>query len=636
MKTLEELLYYCEEPEPVGAVLLTGEWGCGKTYLIDNELKASLKDKACLIRISLFGITTIDGIHMAVKQAWISEYNRDKKWKSVAEKAQQGKEFVGKLEFLPEWVRGIATTDWQAFIEITNTIEEKPVILVFDDLERCCLDTVDVLGAINDYCENHKFHTIIVANQDKMRSSAETVAVPIEFEIDTYENKDDTDPINRATGKIKHKSLKESDELSYNEIKEKIIHRTVQYIPYYAGIVNAVIEKTKYQNDKYKDFVKQCEEGILELFAPDRNAYIESQNSKRPHNIRSLKCAIRDFYRVYGILVENDFEDIDKWFYSFISYVIAYKANIAKEGHYGTLFSDKDVQELYPAFQNCYMFGTVKKWVLRGVWDVDALTHEIGVALSKKKAETPSDIVRTHRIMDVEEEVVIEGFPQVVEMAYTGELSLDEYVYFIQNNCWGRYYKFELPVSVDWGKVQIGITIAIKSLLDSKKEGQQLHSVIGEDNREYFTEDEWSAYQLIEEFQSGNLLMFNNNKVLYIEEMRKDAFTAFTVCQNKRFNMFDEEMAIVTAEAYARGGNSEKNQFASYFHDMWRGNIMSQDIKTEESLIGFRKLHALLDKQKEGYVKCGKVFAVRHTENFIRHLDDIIEKMEGNLNQSEV
>ena len=74
-----------------------------------------------------------------------------------------------------------------------------------------------------------------------------------------------------------------------------------------------------------------------------------------------------------------------------------------------------------------------------------------------------------------------------------------------------------------------------------------MHSVIGEDNREYFTEDEWSAYQLIEEFQSGNLLMFNNNKVLYIEEMRKDAFTAFTVCQNKRFNMFDEEMAIVTA-----------------------------------------------------------------------------------------
>lgn len=636
MKTLDELMYYCEEPEPVGAVLLTGEWGCGKTYLIDNELKEALKNKARVIRISLFGITTIDGIHMAVKQAWISEYSKDKKWKNVAEKAQQGKEIAGKLDFLPEWIRGIATTEWQAFIEIKNTIEGTPVILVFDDLERCCLGTIDVLGAINDYCENQKFHTIIVANQDRMRTTGEVSAIPIEFEIDTYDNGDSAAPIKRATGKLKHKSPRVSDELSYNEIKEKIIHRTVQYIPDYADIVNAVIKKLRYQDDKYRDFVKQCEEGILELFAPDRNAYIESQNSKRPHNIRSLKCAIRDFYRIYGLLVENGFEDIEKWFYSFISYVLAYKGNIAKEGNYGTLFSDRNVQELYPAFQNCYMFGTVKKWILHGAWDVDALTHEIEIALLRKKAETPTDIVRTNRIMDADEEVIIEGFPKVVEMAYAGQLSLDDYVYFIQNNYWARYYKFELPVRVDWGKVQAGIKTAIKSLLDSKKEGQQWHTIIDEDNKNYYTEDEWNAYQIIEEFQSGNLLMFSNNKVLYVEKMQEDAFAAFTVCQNKQFNMFDEEMALVTAEAYGRGDNSEKNEFAVYFHKMWGRNIMSQDIKIEESLTGFKKLLTLLSEQKENYAKCGKVFAVRHTEDFISYLDDIIRKLEENLERTEL
>ena len=46
MRTLDELMYYCEEPEPVGAVLLTGEWGCEKTYLMDTEMKEALKDKA--------------------------------------------------------------------------------------------------------------------------------------------------------------------------------------------------------------------------------------------------------------------------------------------------------------------------------------------------------------------------------------------------------------------------------------------------------------------------------------------------------------------------------------------------------------------------------------------------------------
>ena len=46
MNTLEELLYYCKEPEPVGAVLLTGEWGCGKTYLIDNVYSLVVKDSS--------------------------------------------------------------------------------------------------------------------------------------------------------------------------------------------------------------------------------------------------------------------------------------------------------------------------------------------------------------------------------------------------------------------------------------------------------------------------------------------------------------------------------------------------------------------------------------------------------------
>ena len=32
---------------------------------------------------------------------------------------------------------------------------------------------VDVLGIINDYCENQKYHTIIVANQEKITQQKE-------------------------------------------------------------------------------------------------------------------------------------------------------------------------------------------------------------------------------------------------------------------------------------------------------------------------------------------------------------------------------------------------------------------------------------------------------------------------------
>lgn len=51
MDTLEELLYYCNEPEPVGAFLL---------------------------RISLFGLSSLEEVHAAVKQAWMEAYCKNK------------------------------------------------------------------------------------------------------------------------------------------------------------------------------------------------------------------------------------------------------------------------------------------------------------------------------------------------------------------------------------------------------------------------------------------------------------------------------------------------------------------------------------------------------------------------------
>ena len=56
MSTLSELIHYCNEDDPIGAMLLMGEWGCGKTYLIENDLAEALKDTHIIIKVSLFGM----------------------------------------------------------------------------------------------------------------------------------------------------------------------------------------------------------------------------------------------------------------------------------------------------------------------------------------------------------------------------------------------------------------------------------------------------------------------------------------------------------------------------------------------------------------------------------------------------
>ena len=67
MKTIDELVYYCNEPEPIGAIMLEGEWGCGKTYLIEHDLRKRLVEGFVIIRVSLFGMANVDQIHSEIK-----------------------------------------------------------------------------------------------------------------------------------------------------------------------------------------------------------------------------------------------------------------------------------------------------------------------------------------------------------------------------------------------------------------------------------------------------------------------------------------------------------------------------------------------------------------------------------------
>jgi hypothetical protein len=425
----------------------------------------------------------------------------------------------------------------------------------------------------------------------------------------------------------------EQGEISYTEIKEKIIQRTVQYLPDYPKIVHAIIKDMKYKDDEYNAFVERCEEGLLELFAPDRNAFGYGgeptekgmeQPWRRPHNIRSLKYAISDFYRVYSILRDNEFENIADWFYSFASYVISYKADIANEGYYGTLFSDGEVRKLYPVFQDQYMFSAVKQWILHGVWNADAISHEIEIIKKRKEAQKPCEIIKVNRIMDVDEEIIDKGFGDFLNSAYEGSLTLDDYVLFIKNSSWARYYRYSLPVAIDWDKVMGGVDKRIETLKEALPEGQILFHVIGDDNNEYFTNEEWGTYKLISDFALSDGLMFIKNRKLYIEKMKELASSSFVIIQNKRFDIFDKEMAMVTAQAFAQDNNAGKKLFVNYFKDMWKYNIESPAFEIEESLKGFSKLRDLLKEQIKDAQMKKKTFTVLHTEGFIQTVEELI------------
>ena len=624
MNLIDELKNYCDINNPVGALMISGEWGCGKTYLIKNKLIPVMKDTYIFVCVSLFGIDSLDKLRVEVKKKWLekaSELDKLNETK-VSKIADSYKKIFGTIkDILPEsWQKKgeivSSIMDLVNFMPISNRMFEKKVILVFDDLERTNISCIDLLGCINDYCENQNFNMIIVANE----------------------------------GRIKDKS---DNELSYREIKEKVVQRVITFTPDYDEVVSNSIESMSC-GIEYKGLLRKNKELLVKILSGDfdDNVIIEQYKAKnyklggnekreeyqkeeeklrkllakRPHNIRSFKCAIQDFERVYNKLVKEGIQNCSNWLLSFTCLMMTNKAGLVWENpRYGNLFLYLDVEKLYPElFDDNFIVNGFSKWIIHGEWNDDVISKEILLFLEKEKAVTPLEILRTHSIPEVNDEVIDEGFEDLLVEVYAGKLSLDEYILFLYNCCYSRMYALDLP-AIDWEKVREGIRKQIKYLLKSNEKDNRSYRMIEDDSKENFTEDEWSAYKIIKEFRDNDIWIYEKNQKLYIDLISSDLKVAFSDLSNKRYNKFSLEMEYATINAFKNADNMDKNHFAGWFIGIWGRYSNSPEIDEQVTKVSLKKLRDDLSSVMQEYKEKGKNIAAGHTQNFIEKLDAIIK-----------
>ena len=612
MSSLSEIVYYCRTNCPVGALLLTGEWGCGKTYLIENELPEKVREDCVIIRISLFGIPTIEELHKSVKQAWIHAKG------GLLDKASgvgRFKDFIEKVSsMIPNdkakgAIEAALSFNLFEFIKIENSIDGKKVILVFDDLERSKLSIQEKLGAINEYCENQRFNVIIVADEKKLVNEPE-----------------------------------------YREYKEKIVQRTIHYKPCYSDVVHSVIMAVK--EEKYKKLLLQNESYIVALFAGqdiDGNSLDEQVTEtsgtfkrlynqegidaeerrkkllkSRPHNIRSLKTSIQDFERIYDLLLAKKVEDCHKWLFSFIAFEMASRANLVHVSErYGSLFSNYDVAILYPGlYDSRYMPEALSKWVVDGIWDKELLEDYIDQHYRHREALSPKDQVRNCRIDYLEEKIAKQGLQDILQDTYDGELSLNEYVFFVINSRLSRYYNL-IDLNIDWESVYSGINKRIELNIQNGEKHELLQEAI--ENLEGFSDEEKKAYQIIKEARDGSVAMYEANRRDYINEMRTNPEEAFIKISNRRFKCFDQEMADATVEGFKKVNMSGKIQFPAYFEGVWGNYRNFYDIdregieKTREALKFLKDKLSIVKKDYKDLP-----FKKRFTQAFIETIDRLL------------
>ncbi len=155
----EYLLYYQALKSPNFAVMVTGEWGTGKTFQVRRVLN---EDNS--IYVSLFGISSKEEIHLSVLA-------------QADPTAFRAKKIFGGGSDLFKEIGGLHRIAGLPLQWINNAVRDKigdKKVIVFDDLERSTLNLKEVLGAINHYVEHEGCKVLIVAHDEKIENEINT------------------------------------------------------------------------------------------------------------------------------------------------------------------------------------------------------------------------------------------------------------------------------------------------------------------------------------------------------------------------------------------------------------------------------------------------------------------------------
>lgn len=142
-------------------IVLSGEWGVGKTHLW-NEIRSASKDKKITesIYVTGFGANTISDLKLRILQNTFlsNKPSAKEKLKVILE---YGSSFINKLT-------GKSAEDFFLLL-LPKAIENK--LVVIDDVERRSseLSIDQFMGFLNEYSEAHKIKFLILLNTNKLK-----------------------------------------------------------------------------------------------------------------------------------------------------------------------------------------------------------------------------------------------------------------------------------------------------------------------------------------------------------------------------------------------------------------------------------------------------------------------------------
>ncbi len=298
---IESILDYVRSDYTDYAIMINGEWGSGKTYFWNNQVKKKIESlklngkKFTTIYMSLYGISNLEEISKKIFMETSQLMDRNlRKYMSangqttIPEYAKTG---IDMANFFGNGSNG-GKLDYEEFFSTDDKV------LCFDDLERANVDVIDILGYINNFVEHDHIKTIIICNEKELSTKIKNSNLEMKTFIATYLldkqgelNKSDKPMVEKIQEKIEHVFDKAID---YERIKEKLIGETFEYAPQFDYIINGILMRFE-NNRELIRFLRENTELIISTF-----------KKSGTRNLRILKHALNDFNKIY--------EEVNKYF----------------------------------------------------------------------------------------------------------------------------------------------------------------------------------------------------------------------------------------------------------------------------------------------------------------------------------
>lgn len=268
MNRIENVLLNYLQTETNHAILLTGDWGSGKTHYIKNIFFEKARDIQTIgsgaeknyqpIQVSLFGVKSIDDIKDRI---WVSLYplldNKYAYYGASIFKCIVKSTDVSKLLGKEGLLEGVAENVSKTAKNINKKAKEKlkfdNLLICLDDLERInkeYLKDDELLGFINSLVEHDNNKIILIANEDKM------------------------------------------DPERFIKIKEKTIGYTLHFEQNFQEVFENFIS-TYDSTDTFKEFISKQYKIISDIFTKEGQETV---------NYRTLKNFISVFGQVYHVI----------------------------------------------------------------------------------------------------------------------------------------------------------------------------------------------------------------------------------------------------------------------------------------------------------------------------------------------